>query len=268
MSIKAPAVNYEIPGDRAFDVGINDRLPAGQLLLLGLQHVFGMTGMFVFPGLLGRSFDLPPERIAYLYGMTFVVCGFITVLQSVWLLRLPIVQGTYAGNFAALLAVGHMQTGGLGAAYGSFFVASLIWCLLSVPIRRLSFIGLFARFLRAPIISGIIVMLTIIQVANVALPNWIGAPSSPGFPLVNILSGAVAVAVLVGATVWGGKYLRPGAILMGLASGTLCYAMLRAISFRPVATAPLLVVPQWFPFGFSVQPELVVVFLLVLIPAG
>jgi xanthine/uracil permease len=252
----------------AFDIGINDRLPFGQALILGLQHVFGMTGMFVFPGLLGRSFNLPAERIAYLYGMTFVICGFITVLQSVWLLRLPVVQGTYAGNFAALLAVGHMQSGGLGAAYGSFFVASLIWCLLSVPIRRLSFIALFARFLRAPLISGIIVMLTIIQVANVALPNWIGVPSSLGFPLVNIFSGAIAVAVLVGTTLRGGKYLRRGAILIGLASGTLCYATLRPISFRSVVSAPLLVTPQWFPFGFSVRPELVIVFLLVLIPAG
>lgn len=252
----------------AFDIGIDDRLPFVQALILGLQHVFGMTGMFVFPGLLGRSFNLPADRIAYLYGMTFVVCGFITVFQSVWLLRLPVVQGTYAGNFAALLAVGHMQSGGLGAAYGSFFVASLIWCLLSVPIRRLSFIGLFARFLRAPLISGIIVMLTIIQVANVALPNWIGAPSSLGFPLVNIFSGAIAIAVLVGTTLWGGKYLRRGAILVGLASGTLCYAILRPISFRSVVNAPVLVAPQWFPFGFSARPELVIVFLLVLMPAG
>jgi xanthine/uracil permease len=258
----------EMTSASAFDVGINERLPAGQLAMLGLQHVFGMTGMFVFPGLLGRSFSLTAERIAYLYGMTFVVCGVITVLQSVWLLRLPVVQGTYAGNFAALLTVGHMQNGGLGAAYGSFFVASLIWCLLSVPIGSFSFIGPFARFLRAPMISGIIVMLTIIQVANVALPNWIGVPSSPGFALVNIFAGAIGVAVLVVATVWGGRYLRRGAILLGLAAGTLCYAALRPISFRLVTSAPLLVAPQWFPFGFGVQPELVVVFLLVLIPAG
>jgi xanthine/uracil permease len=258
----------ELTNVSAFDVGINERLPAGQLTILGLQHVFGMTGMFVFPGLLGRSFNLTADRIAYLYGMTFVVCGIITVLQSVWLLRLPVVQGTYAGNFAALLAVGHMQSGGLGAAYGSFFVAAVIWCLLSVPIRRFSFIGLFARFLRAPMISGIIVMLTIIQVANVALPNWIGMPSSPGFPFVNILGGAVAVAVLVVTTVWGGRFLRRGAILVGLAAGTLCYALLRPISFGLVSTAPLLVAPRWFPFGFGVRLELVVVFLLVLIPAG
>src|SRR5260370_9454144 len=111
-------------------------------------------------------------------------------------------------------------------------------------------------------------MLTIIQVANVALPNWIGVPSSPGFPMVNIFAGAVGVAVLIVATVWGGRYLRRGAILLGLAAGTLCYAALRPISFRLVTSAPLLVTPQWFPFGYSVGPELVVVFLLVLIPAG
>ncbi len=250
------------------DVGINQSLPPAQLLVLGLQNVFGMTGMFVFPGLLGRSFNLPPEKIAYLYGMTFAVCGVITVLQSVFLLRLPIVQGPYAGSFAALVAVGHLQGGGLGAAYGSFFVASLIWCALTVPLRRFSFIGLFARFLRAPIISGMMVMLVILQISNVALPNWIGLPSSPGFPVVNILSGALAIAVVIGVMLWGGARLRRAAILAGLAAGTACYALFRPISFAAVASAPLLVTPHWFPFGFAVHTSLVIVFLLVLIPPG
>src|SRR6202158_2876415 len=209
MAVNAPIKEAASRG--VFDVGINDSLPPGQLLVLGLQNVFVMTGMFVFPGLLGRSFNLPPEKIAYLYGMTFAVCGVITILQSVLLLRLPIIQGPYAGNFAALLAVGHLQGGGLGAAYGSFFVASLIWCVLTVPIRKFSFIGLFARFLRAPLISGMMVMLTIIQIANLALPNWIGFPTSPGFPVVNIFSGLVTVAVLIGVTLWGIAQMRRAA---------------------------------------------------------
>jgi xanthine/uracil permease len=139
---------------RIFDVGIDEMLPRSQLALLGLQNVFGMTGMFVFPGLLGRAFNLPPEQIAYLYGMSFIVCGITTVLQSVWLLRLPIAQGPYAGSLGTLLAVGHLQHGGLGMAYGSFFVASLIWCLLTIPIRGRSVVGIFANYMRAPLISG------------------------------------------------------------------------------------------------------------------
>lgn len=124
MRVECPIIarvsSIQATAGKIFDVGIHERLPLGQLVILGLQNVFGMTGMFVFPGLLGQSFHLPSEQIAYLYGMTFAVCGFITILQSVLLLRLPIIQGPYAGNFAALLAVGHLQRGGLGAAYGSF----------------------------------------------------------------------------------------------------------------------------------------------------
>jgi xanthine/uracil permease len=251
-----------------FDIGFNERLPVGQSLILGLQNVFGMTGMFVFPGLLGRAFNLSPEQIAYLYGMSFATCGIITILQSVLLLRLPIIQGPYAGNFAALMAVGHLQSGGLGAAYGSLAVAALIWCVLTVPIRGFSIVGLFAGYLRAPIISGMIVILTIVQIANVALPSWIGLPASPGFGWVNFGAGTIAVAVLIAVTVWGGKIWRRGAVLFALAIGSGFYALFRPVSFAQVASAPLLVTPRLFPFGFGVQPDLVAIFLLVLIAAG
>ena len=249
-----------------FDVGVNERLPPFQLLALGLQNVFGMTGMFVFPGLLGRAFNLPADQIAYLYGMSFIVCGLITILQSTILLRLPIAQGPYAGSFAALLVVGRL--GGLGAAYGSFFIAALFWCVLTVPIRGRSVIGVFARYLGSPIISGLIVMLIMIQIANVALPNWIGQPASPGFPLVNLSAGAIAVIVITGCILRGGPYVRRLAILIGLAVGTVFYAAFRPISFSAVAAAPILVSPRLFPFGFHAEPELVIVFLLTLIPAG
>jgi xanthine/uracil permease len=266
VSVQAKEVG-ETPPEKVFDVGIEQKLSYDQLLILGLQNIFGMTGMFVFPGILGRSFNLAPDQIAYLYGMTFVVCGVVTILQSALLLRLPIVQGPYAGSFASLLAVGHLQGGGLGAAYGSFFVAALIWCMLTLPIRGFSVIGLFSRFLRAPIIAGMIVIFIMIQVANVALPGWIGLPQSPGFPLVNFLAGAFAVAVLIAVSLWGGKFRR-AAILIGLAAGTIGYAFFRPVSLAAVANAPLLVTPQVFPFGFAVQTNLVIVFLLVLLPAS
>jgi xanthine/uracil permease len=256
----------QVTTEKVFDIGIDERLSYDQLLILGLQNIFGMTGMFVFPGILGRAFNLAPEQIAYLYGMTFLVCGIATILQSVLLLRLPIVQGPYAGSFATLLVVGHLP-GGLGAAYGSFFVAALIWCLLSVPVFGFSVIGLFSRFLRAPIIAGMIVIFIMIQVSNVALPGWIGLPQSPGFPAVNFLCGALAVAVLIVVSVWGGKFRR-AAILIGLAAGTIAYALFRPVSLAAVMNAPLLVAPKLFPFGYEVQTDLVIVFLLVLLPAS
>jgi xanthine/uracil permease len=139
--------------------------------------------------------------------------------------------------------------------------------VLSLPVRGFSAIGLLARFLRAPLIAGMIVIFIMIQVSNVALPGWIGLPQSPGFPLVNFLAGALAVAVLIAVSLWGGK-VRRAAILLGLAAGTICYALFRPISLAAVANAPFLVAPRLFPFGFGVETDLVIVFLLVLLPAS
>ena len=251
----------------AFDVGIHERLSLMQLLLLGVQNVFGMIGMFIFPALFGHAFGLPVGAIAYLYGVTFIVSGVVTALQAT-VLRLPIVHGPYVGSFAALLAIGHLPDGGLDLAYGSLFVASAIWALLAVPVRGRSVCGYFARFMEAPIITGTMVILAMIQVANTSLPNWLGNAGGKGFAGVNLLSGFVCILALIAMTIWGGPRGRRGAILVGLVCGTLCYALFVPISFAAVLDAPWVVEPRFFPFGFRVRADLVAVFLMVLVPAN
>ena len=255
------------PVEQAFDIGIHERLGAGQLLVLGVQNVFGMVGMFIFPAIFGRAFGMNVDQIAYLYGTTFIVSGVATVLQAT-VLRLPIVQGPYVGSFAALLAIGHLPDGGLDLAFGSFFVASLIWAALAVPIRGFSVCGYFARFMDAPIITGSMVILAMVQVANTSLPNWLGTPASPGFPGVNLFAGGVAITALIAMTIWGGRHGRRGAILVGLICGTLAYTVFVPISLGAVVRAPWLVEPHLFPFGFRVRADMVAVFTLVLVPAS
>jgi xanthine/uracil permease len=82
-----------------------------------------------------------------------------------------------------------------------------------------------------------------------------------------VLTGALAVAVVIGFSIWGGIFRRP-AVLIGLAVGTICYAIFRPVSLAAVANAPFLVAPRVFPFGFAVDANLVIVFLLVLLPAS
>ena len=251
-----------------FDIGINETLPLGQLIGIGLQNIFGMTGMFVFPGILGRAFGMPLGDIAYLYGMVFLVSGLTTCFQAVGLLRLPIVQGPYVGTFIGLLVLGHLPGAGLGVAFGSLFVASICWALLALPIRGMSFIALFGRYFEDPMISGTMVILSMMQIAMVSMPNWLGAANSPGFPLINLLAGLVCIIVFVIFTLWGGGWVRRFAILAGLIAGTACYALFVPVSFAPIAGAPWLVVPRLFPFGFGVRLDAVLVFLCALLPAS
>jgi xanthine/uracil permease len=211
---------------------------------------------------------LTVEQTAHLYGMTFLVSGFVTACQALLILKLPIVHGPYVGSFTALMALGALPDGGLGLAFGSAFVACIIWFLLTVPIRGWSFAGIFARYLHHPMISGIMVLLAMVQIANTSLPAWIGERASPGFPGINLLAGAVAVATLVAFTLWGGKQFRRVAMLVGLVLGTIAYAFFIPISLTRVVASPWLVTPQFFPYGFAVRPDIVILFVLVLVPAN
>jgi xanthine/uracil permease len=264
----APHTGTAPASSAVFDVGIHDPLPPSQALILGFQHIFGMIGMFVFPGVMGNVLHLTVDQTAHLYGMTFLVSGFVTACQALLILKLPIVHGPYVGSFTALMALGQMQDAGLGLAFGSCFVACIVWFLLTVPIRGRSFAGIFARYINSPMIAGIMVLLAMVQIANTSLPAWIGDRASPGFPTINLLSGGVAVLTLVCVTLWTGKQFRRIAMLVGLILGTLFYAGFIPISLTRVISSPWLVTPQWFPFGFEVRADIVILFVLVLVPAN
>ena len=99
--------------ENVFDVGIHEKLPLGQAVMLGFQNIFGMIGMFVFPGITGQVLHLSVDQTAHLYGMTFLISGFVTACQAMLILKLPIVHGPYVGSFTALLALGQIPDAGL-----------------------------------------------------------------------------------------------------------------------------------------------------------
>ena len=250
-----------------FDVGVDERVPVGTAIGLGVQNILGMAGLLIFPALLGAAFHLSPPDTAYLYGVTFMTSGLVVILQSVFLLRLPIIQGPYAGSLAALLAVGH-QHGGLGAAYGSMVVAGAIWCVLAVPLRRFGVITYLARFVRDPIVSGVIVMILATQLTNRRCRTGCGTPGKPGFPVTNLVAGLVgAVLVIVFTLLPKGNLLRRGAVLIGVVAGTVVFALAEPTRFGNVAHSAAITVPHAFPFGFAVDGGLVLIFFVTLLPA-
>jgi xanthine/uracil permease len=262
ITVDAPAEPVPV-----FDVGIDDKVRVGSAVGLGIQNILGMAGLLIFPALIGTAFKLSAGDTAYLYGVTFMTSGLVVILQSVFLLRLPIIQGPYAGSLAALLAVGHGR-GGLGAAFGSMVVAGLIWCVIAVPLKRFGPITYLAKFVRDPIISGVLVLILATQLTSTALPNWLGTPTSPGFPWVNLLAGGVAAALVIALTLLRrGKLLRRGAVLVAVVVGTLVYALLAPTNFGAVGENIGVTVPRIFPFGFEVHADLVLIFFITLLPA-
>lgn len=252
-------------GITKLDVGVHSRVGPATAISIGFQNILCLAGLFLFPGLLGASFKLPPAEIGYLYGITFMTSGLVVILQSVLLLRLPIVQGPFAGVFAAVLVTGHQR--GLGVAFGSLLVACAVWCLLAIPLKRFSAVAVMSRYLRLPVVSGVILLIMSAQLATIALPNWIGKPGMPGFPSVNLLASALAALIVVACMMTRSRTLRRGAMLWGVAIGAAVYTLLAPTTWERVLHAQVFSVPKLFPFGFGIDAFSVVTFFIVLFPA-
>ena len=253
------------PSRPALDVGVNARVPAWNAIVLGLQNVFVMTGIFVFPGIMGKAFHLPLDTVAYLYAVTFVGCGVTSLLMSLAFGRMPLVAGPYAGIFTALVTFGHLDHGKLGSAFGSLAGASLLWCLLSIPIRGISPVALVSRVIRTPVIAGVIVMLVMMQVADLSFPHWIGQPGDKSFGLLNVGSGLVTALVLMTLICTKRPILRRVALLISLVAGAALFEAFAPIDFGAVARSPWFVAPRLFPFGLGFSPEYCLVYFVILV---
>ncbi len=250
------------PADSVLDVPFNGVVPKTQHILMSFQNIFAMTGMFLFPAILGATLHLSTEKVAWLYGATFVVSGLGTLLQATLGLKLPIVLGPWAATFAGLIISGEVD--GLGAAFGSLFIATIIWAVLSLPIRGFSFVGYIGRLFREPILYGGVNLMLMVALTSTTVVNWIGTPAQPGFGSANWIGGGVAILVTFGILLFGRGFLRSAAMLSGIVVGALAYAIFTPIHFTRVIDSAWFVVPKIFPFGFSVNPLLVLLFFILI----
>ncbi|MGB3483854.1 MAG: solute carrier family 23 protein [Mycobacterium sp.] len=255
-------------GERpVLDIGIQDRLPLPKLGLFGLQHLLALTGIWIFPVLLGSALELSALEVSHIVQACFLLTGIVTILQSSRIVRLPIVQGPTAAFFAALLVSG--ATFGLGTAFGSMLVAGVIFMALTIPIGRLGLFGHMRKFAADPIVFGTLFIIIGAQLASIGLPGWFGAPGTDGYGWSSFWIGLVVVLVISACMVFGGNSLfKRGAIVWGIVVGTLLALATGLWSPPDLSAADFIGAPTLFPFGFGVAWPVVVLMLLAFFQAG
>lgn len=237
-------------------VRIEQKLSIQENILFGLQHLLGLTGIWLFPGLIGLALGLDASTVGYIVQVCFLTTGIVTILQSSQILKLPVVQGPTAAFFVAILATG--KTLGLGVAYGSMTVASLIFGALSIPFKKWGLIGYLAKFITPPIVFGSLLLIIGGQLASLGVSGWFGTQGTAGYPGFNLLVALiVVVAILLFMTLGGNTILRRGAILWGVVVGTIVYGIFGKFDVSAVAHASILSLPKIYPFGFAVNAGIV-----------
>jgi NCS2 family nucleobase:cation symporter-2 len=164
---------------------VDERLPAGKLVALGLQHVLVMyAGAIAVPLIVGRALKLSPEQVAALISADLFCCGLVTLIQSLgatqWFgVRLPVMMGVTFASVAPMVAMANANPGlaGAQAIFGAVIGAGVISILIAPFVSRM------LRFF-PPVVTGTIIAVIGISLMRIGV-NWIfGNPVGPTAPSV------------------------------------------------------------------------------------
>ncbi|WP_432849296.1 nucleobase:cation symporter-2 family protein [Amycolatopsis sp. CA-161197] len=218
---------------------VDQGLPAGRLLLLGLQHMAIMyTGSVAVPLIVGSALKLDAATIALLVNADLFVAGIATLVQSIGIgkligVRLPVVAGATFTVVNPMILIASQY--GLTAVYGSMIASGVFGLLLARP---------FAKMIRffPPLVSGTLLLVIGISLLGPGAAMIAGhdteAPDYATPSHLGIALGVVALIVLLTRVLRG--FVAQIAPLVALAVGLIVAVPLGLTQFGGVGQA------SWF----------------------
>ncbi|WP_157272040.1 nucleobase:cation symporter-2 family protein [Azohydromonas aeria] len=157
---------------------VDERLPAGRLAALGLQHVLVMyAGAVAVPLIVGRALKLSPEQVALLISADLFCCGIVTLIQALGFgrhlgIKLPVMMGVTFASVGPMVAMANAQPGveGARAIFGAIIGAGLISIAIAPVVSRL------LRFF-PPVVTGSIIAVIGISLMRVGIGWAMGGPA-------------------------------------------------------------------------------------------
>jgi uracil-xanthine permease len=166
---------------------VDERLPAGRLAALGLQHVLVMyAGAIAVPLIVGRALKLTPEQVALLISADLFACGIVTLIQSFGVtkyfgIKLPVMMGVTFAAVGPMVAFANAMPGvdGARAIFGAIIGAGVISMLIAPLVSKM------LRFF-PPVVTGSIIAIIGISLMRVGVGWAVGGPAflaqSPDVP--------------------------------------------------------------------------------------
>jgi NCS2 family nucleobase:cation symporter-2 len=185
---------------------VDEKLPAGRLTALGLQHVLVMyAGAVAVPLIVGRALKLTPEQVALLISADLFACGIVTLIQSFgvtrWFgIKLPVMMGVTFAAVGPMVAFANAMPGvdGARAIFGAIIGAGIISMVIAPIVSKL------LRYF-PPVVTGTIIAIIGISLMRVGVGWAMGGPAflaqSTDVPkLVAMVDSAKATAAAAAAS--------------------------------------------------------------------
>jgi len=251
MEILPPPAVPDRPAAMVY--GLEDRIPLGTSVVVGVQHVSAMVvGTITPPLILSGTLGFSQSDTAYLVSIALLASAFGTWLQCRQ--RGPIgsgllsVTGTSFAFLQPLTVAG--KAGGLPLMLGLSCLTAPILILFAPFISRL-------RAVFTPLVSGVVVLLigtSLIPTAFFGLAK----PAGPGAPAWSgLLVGMIVMAVIVGAQASGRAWARISGAAAGVVVGCLVCAAFGGLQSPEPGSGAWFTQPRLFPHGFAFDWALV-----------
>lgn len=246
-------------------VGPDDKVPVGQAILLGLQHVMAMD-VYVPPFIIATALALAPGVSSGLIQSTFLGAGIASLIQVLFFLRLPVCQGP---SFVPVGAIVGLYAGsqGFDNVFGACLVGAACVILLGLS-------GLYKRLVHSfvpPIVSGTIIIIVGLTLLPSAFSSNIfieGAGLTMGQ---NVILACVAAAVMILFSMLGvykpqmGRVFRICSVILALFAGCLVAWAMGGLDLSAVASTPWFSLPHvaFVNYGLAFDPSAIATMLII-----
>ena len=215
--------------------------PPGVLWPAALQHVGLGSVTLVFPLLVADTAGADAETLSSYLSLAMLALGLATLLQ-VWG-RHGVGSGfLLPAVFTAIYLPPTLvaaQMGGLGAVAALTLAAGVTQVALSFAVQRLR------PWLPTELV-GLVVLMIGVTLGLLALRLMLGFGPGLDRGTDDLLATAVALAVIIGISVWGGPRLRPVAVLAGLVLGFATHVVAVLLRDTPLLPVPVIwQMPSW-----------------------
>lgn len=240
--------------------GLTDRPPVVESIFVAIQHVLAaFVGIITPPLIICTSLGLDPANTSYIISMSLFASGLCTFIQCKKIgpvgSGLLSLQGTSFAFLGPIIGVGTVAVQGgqspeqaLALIFGVCFFGSFVEIILS------RFLHLMGKII-TPVVSGTVVMIIGLSLIKTGITSMAGGTIAQqngtfGSPQ-NLALGCTVLLIVILLTVSKNRFLRMGAIAIGLAIGYLISVFLGIVNFSALSSLPLVRLPIPFRYGMS-----------------
>ena len=229
------------------------KLPLGQAVPLGIQHVLAMFASNLAPAFIIAGAAGIGAQTGYLIQMAMFFSGLTTLFQTIGVVfigaRLPIMMGTSFAFVPVMLAI-VKSGGGMPALTGAIIISGLVQASLGLIIGKI-------RHVLPPLITGLVILSIGLSLLPVGIDYAAGGVPLKGTEafgsLTNWSLALIVIVVTLAVKFMTRGFLQMAAVLIGLCAGYIAAVAMGVVNFSRIAEKPLIALPDPLHFGISFE---------------